>query len=110
MWGVCDRNGPYADCSPCPTGTGVPETMAFPADPRRNAVKGRIEDGVRHGDATGGKAVREPGYEPVEEDRLWAASPAGGCACRRKCMAGCHAARAHASTGPRPNAPGADRA
>lgn len=68
MWGIGDHNGFYVDYNPCPTDTGVPETMAFPADLRRNAVKSWIDIDVWYKDAMGGKAVRELGYEPVEED------------------------------------------
>lgn len=41
------------------------ETMAFTYDLRRHAVKTWDELGVWHEDATGGKAIRELGYEPV---------------------------------------------
>lgn len=68
MWDTGDGNGFYVDFNPCPADTGVPETMAFPADPRRNAVKDWGELGVWYEDATGGKAIREMGYEPIEED------------------------------------------
>lgn len=67
MWDTGDGNGFYVDFNPYPVDTGVPETMAFTADPRRNAVKDWGELGVWYEDATGGKAIRELGYEPIEE-------------------------------------------
>lgn len=67
MWDIGDHNGFYVDYNPCPFDTGVPETMVFPADPRRNAVKSWTEEGVWYEDATGGKAIRELGYEPIED-------------------------------------------
>lgn len=67
MWDIGDGDGFYVDYNPCPSDTGVPETMAFLADPRRNAVKSWNEEGVWYEDAIGGKAVRELGYEPVED-------------------------------------------
>lgn len=44
------------------------ETMAFPYDLKRDRVKSWNELGVWHKDMTGGKAMRELGYEPIEED------------------------------------------
>ena len=67
MWDTGDGNGFYVDYNPRPADTGVPETMAFPADPRRNAVTSWSELGVWYEDATGGKAIRELGYEPIED-------------------------------------------
>lgn len=42
-------------------------TMAFPYDIERDRVKSWNELGVWHKDMTGGKAMRDLGYEPVEE-------------------------------------------
>jgi hypothetical protein len=67
-WDVGDGRGVYVDFNPCPADTGTPETMAFPLDLRRNAVKSWSGLGVWYEDATGGKAVRELGHEPVEEN------------------------------------------
>lgn len=67
VWDIGHGRGIYVDFNPCPTGTGVPETMAFPIDLRNGEVTSWIEDGVWYEDATGGKAIRELGYEPVEE-------------------------------------------
>lgn len=60
--------GVYVDFNPCPADTMVPETMAFPMDLREWEVTSWAELGVWYEDATGGKAMRELGYEPVEED------------------------------------------
>lgn len=43
-------------------------TIAFPYDMERDRVKSWNELGVWHKDMTGGMAMRELGYEPVEED------------------------------------------
>lgn len=67
MWDIGNGDGFYVDYNPCPSDTGVQETMAFPADPRRNAVKSWQELGVWRKDMTGGRAMRELGYEPIEE-------------------------------------------
>lgn len=69
IWDVGDERGVYVDFNPCPYSTGKPETMAFPFDLRKNAVTSWIELGVWYEDATGGKAVRELGYEPIEDER-----------------------------------------
>lgn len=47
--------------------TGEPETLAFPYD-RIEHLTGTGVLGCWSGDATGGKAIRELGYEPIEED------------------------------------------
>lgn len=68
IWDVGNDVGVYIDFNPCPADTNVPETMAFPVDLRNGEVTSWREDGVWYEDATGGKAIRELGYEPVEDD------------------------------------------
>lgn len=67
VWDIGDGRGIYVDFNPCPADTGIPETMAFPMDLRDNAVTSWAELGVWYEDATGGKAIRELGYEPIED-------------------------------------------
>lgn len=67
IWDVGNDAGVYVDFNPSPFDTGKPETMAFPLDLRELVVTSWIEDGVWYEDATGGKAIRELGYEPVED-------------------------------------------
>ncbi len=66
IWDIGDGNGIYVDFNPCPWDTGIPETMAFPYDMRRKKVTSWAELGAGQEDATGGKAIRVLGYEPVE--------------------------------------------
>lgn len=61
-----DATGICVDFNPCVPDKGVPETMAFPLDLRKGEVTSWAELGVWYEDATGGKAVRELGYEPIE--------------------------------------------
>lgn len=68
IWDVGDGCGIYVDFNPRPFFPSNPETMAFPYDLKRNRVKSWDELDVWYEDATGGKAIRELGYEPVEED------------------------------------------
>ena len=68
IWDVGDECGVYVDFNPCPYGMGKPETMAFPIDLRKYSVTNWQGLGVWYEDATGGKAIRELGYDPVEED------------------------------------------
>lgn len=68
IWDVGNDVGVYVDFNPCPSDTMVPETMAFPVDLRNGEVTSWSELGVWYEDATGGKAIRELGYEPVEDD------------------------------------------
>lgn len=67
IWDVGDGVGVYVDFNSCPSDTGIPETMAFPLDLDENAVTSWHEMDVWYEDATGGKAIRELGYEPIEE-------------------------------------------
>lgn len=67
IWDIGDGRGIYVDYNPCPADTEVPETMAFPCYTRSCRVKSWGGLGVWYEDATGGKAVRELGYEPVED-------------------------------------------
>ena len=68
IWDVGDGCGIYVDFNPRPFLPSNPETMAFPYDLRRRKVTRWNELGVWYEDATGGKAIRELGYEPIEED------------------------------------------
>lgn len=45
------------------------ETIVFPYDMERDRVKSWNELGIWHKDMTGGRAMRELGYEPVEEGK-----------------------------------------
>ena len=67
IWDVGNDIGVFVDFNPCPWDTGIPETMAFPYDLRRHEVTRWAELGAGQEAATGGKAIRELGYEPVEE-------------------------------------------
>lgn len=67
IWDIGDGDGIYVDFNPCPSDTGVPETMAFPYDLRRKKVTSWTEMDVWHRDTTGGRAMRDMGYEPVED-------------------------------------------
>lgn len=67
VWNIGQDVGLYVDFNPCPIDTGVQETMAFIMDLRNWRVLNWHEEGVWYEDATGGKAVRELGYEPIED-------------------------------------------
>ena len=60
-WKTEDDNIIYVDFN-----SGINKTMAFPYDMERDRMKSWEELGVWHRDMTGGKAMRELGYEPVE--------------------------------------------
>ena len=68
IWDVGNEAGVYVDFNPCPFMPSKPETMAFPFDLRDREVTSWRELGVWYEDATGGKAIRELGYEIVEGD------------------------------------------
>lgn len=63
IWDVGNGVGVYVDFNPCPSDTFVPETMAFPYDIDDREVTSWHELEVWYEDATGGKAIRELGYE-----------------------------------------------
>lgn len=67
IWDVDGKWGVYVDFNPSPIDTGVPETMAFSLDIPELEVTDWVEIAVWYEDATGGKAIRELGYEPVED-------------------------------------------
>lgn len=67
IWDVGNEVGVYVDFNPRPFLPSNPETMAFPCDLRSRKVTSWTELGVWQEDATGGKAIRELGYEPVED-------------------------------------------
>lgn len=69
IWDIGNECGIYVDYNPCAFMPSGPETMAFPFDLRSREVASWIQEGVWHEDATGGKAIRELGYEPVEKAR-----------------------------------------
>lgn len=46
----------------------VRQTMVYPYDMEKDRVQSWSPLLVRHKDMTGGRAMREMGYEPVEED------------------------------------------
>lgn len=62
IWDVGNDVGVYVNFNPA-----IQETMAFPLDLSENAVTSWRGIGTWYEDATGGKAIRELGYEPVEE-------------------------------------------
>ena len=62
IWDIGDGRGIYVDYNP-----NISETMAFRYDMKRKSVKSWSELGVWYEDATGGKAIRELGYELIEE-------------------------------------------
>lgn len=67
IWDADGKWGVYVDFNPSPVDTGVPETMAFSLDIPELEVTDWAELAVWYEDATGGKAIRELGYEPVED-------------------------------------------
>ena len=69
IWDIGNECGIYVDYNPCAFMPSGPETMAFPFDLRSREVASWVEAGVWYEDATGGKAIRELGYEPVEKAR-----------------------------------------
>lgn len=66
IWDVGNGAGVYVDFNPLPFWPARPETMAFPYDMDGREVTSWRELGVWYEDATGGKAIRELGYEIVE--------------------------------------------
>lgn len=66
IWDIGNECGIYVDYNPCAFMPSGPETMEFTFDLRSQEVVSWIQEGVWHEDATGGKAIRELGYEPVE--------------------------------------------
>lgn len=67
IWDADGKWGVYVDFNPSPTDTGVPDTMAFSLDIPELEVTDWEELAVWYEDATGGKAIRELGYEPIED-------------------------------------------
>lgn len=66
IWDIGNECGVYVDFNPRPFLPSKPETMAFPFDLRDLKVTSWRSLGVWQEDATGGKAIRELGYEPVD--------------------------------------------
>lgn len=71
IWDVGDGCGIYVDFNPRPFLPSNPETMAFDIDLRKRKVTSWDELDVWYEDATGGKAIRELGYEPVEDKQCY---------------------------------------
>lgn len=67
IWDVGDGCGIYVDFNPLPFLPSKPETMAFDLDLCKGEVTSWKELGYWPYDATGGKAIRELGYEPIED-------------------------------------------
>ena len=66
LWDVGDGHGIIVDFCPCTLTTGKPDTLAFIIDLTIPVMD--WEDKYHwHFDATGGKAIRDLGYE-IEED------------------------------------------
>lgn len=68
IWDIGNGCGIYVDFNPRAFLPSVPETMAFLYDLRNREVVSWVSEGTWYEDATGGKAIRELGYEPVEGD------------------------------------------
>ena len=68
IWDIGNDVGVYVDFNPRPFMPSEPETMAFPFDLSSREVTRWVGLGTWYEDATGGKAIRELGYEIVEED------------------------------------------
>lgn len=67
IWRIGDGRGIYVDFIPDLADRWMPETMAYNFDLRKNSVTSWLGLRVWYEDATGGMAIRELGYEPVEE-------------------------------------------
>lgn len=66
LWDCGGGAGIYVDCNPCIPYIPNPETMAFPYDMKHRKVSSLAELGTWLHDATGGEAMRDLVYEPVE--------------------------------------------
>ena len=66
IWDVGNDVGVYVDFCPCAPDTDEPETEAFPVDLGDWSVVTWAELGYWPFDATGGRAISDLGYEPVE--------------------------------------------
>lgn len=70
LWDIGGGRGIYVDFDPHGKfGTRGPNTFAFQLDMERHIVTNWDESRYWQGDATGGKAIRELGYEIVEDER-----------------------------------------
>ena len=67
IWDIGNECGVYVDFNPRAFLPSVPETMAFPLDMRNRSVTSWNPLDTWYEDATGGKAIRELGYEIVED-------------------------------------------
>ena len=68
IWDIGNECGIYVDFNPRAFLPSGPETMAFPYDLISHEVMSWNSLDVWYEDATGGKAIREMGFEPVEGD------------------------------------------
>lgn len=68
IWDIGNGRGIYVRFWRRPIDTRKPETIALPLDLHSRLVEDWDKLGTWYEDATGGKAVRELGYEPIEED------------------------------------------
>lgn len=69
IWDIGNECGIYVDFNPRAFMPSRPETMAFPLDLSRSEVTSWGALGTWYEDATGGKAIRELGYEIEEGER-----------------------------------------
>ncbi len=67
IWSIGNGCGIFVDFCESPFDEGESKTLAFPLD-LSHGIRGSNELGSWSYDATGGKAIRDLGYEPVEED------------------------------------------
>ena len=69
IWDIGDGHGIYVDFIPDLADRWMPETRAYHFDMRKNSVTSWLALRMWYEDATGGKAVRKLGYEPIEGDK-----------------------------------------
>lgn len=70
IWDIGNECGIYVDFNPRELLPSGPETMAFPFDLSRSEVTCWGALGTWYEDATGGKAIRELGYEIEEGENV----------------------------------------
>lgn len=66
MWDLGNGRGIWVELEPRPWAADEPDAVLHPYDLRQNRVTSWAELGVWYEDATGGKGIRELGYEHVE--------------------------------------------
>ena len=67
IWDIGGGRGIDVDFNQCSYGTGKPETRAFPMDLRKYSISQQVL-GYWPYNATGGKAISDLGYEPIEDN------------------------------------------